>query len=170
MPLHPTKTCLDCGKPITYGATRCKSCANRISKRKIRPRGPLESRYRIDSDSGCWIWIAGKSTAGYGGLRIDGKDYLAHRFMYEKLVGPIPVGMSLDHLCRNPSCVNPEHLEPVTHQENVRRGAHTKLTPDQVQEIKNLPLSETQLSIAQRYGVSQNTIKSIREGRNWKDI
>ncbi len=169
MPLHPTKTCLDCGKPVTHYAKRCHSCANRISKASIRPRGSLEDRYVVE-ETGCWTWIATKTRAGYGRFPVDGQEQYAHRYMYERVNGPIPAGYVLDHLCRNTLCVNPDHLEPVKQVENIRRGTHTKLTPDQVREIKNLPLSETQLSIAQRYGVSRSAIKSIREGRNWKDI
>lgn len=59
---------------------------------------------------------------GYGALSIFGQRVYAHRFSYELHVGPIPEGLVIDHLCRNRLCVNPDHLEPVTSQENVRRG------------------------------------------------
>ncbi len=65
-------------------------------------------------------------SAGYGqiGCQIDGINYLwlAHRVVYELLIGLIPENMELDHLCRNTWCVNPDHLEPVTHSENIRRA------------------------------------------------
>lgn len=70
----------------------------------------------------CWEWMAAKVPMGYGQLRIPGGHLYAHRVAYEELVGPIPDGLSLDHLCRNTSCVNPAHLEPVTHRENCLRG------------------------------------------------
>lgn len=80
------------------------------------------------NDAGCWEWQGAASSAGYGkimtGSRSDGSRRYApaHRWAYEFCVGPIPDGLQLDHLCRNPSCVNPDHLEPVTNRENTLRG------------------------------------------------
>lgn len=79
------------------------------------------SDYLIDFDTGCWVWQRAKTTAGYGTLTLDGKTAYAHRVFYEGYVGDIPSGYVLDHLCRNPGCCNPVHLEPVTHAENMRR-------------------------------------------------
>lgn len=77
--------------------------------------------HEID-ESGCWIWTGRIRPDGYGIFERDHKSTLAHRLYYELHVGPIPGGLGLDHLCRNTSCVNPEHLEPVTGIENTRRG------------------------------------------------
>lgn len=74
------------------------------------------------STNDCWLWARAKHPLGYGNMRISGKTQYAHRVVYEALVGEIPAGYSLDHLCRASACVNPDHLEPVTHKENVLRG------------------------------------------------
>lgn len=75
-------------------------------------------------DTECWLWarnvIGGK--CDYGKLFFDGKYHLAHRVMYESEVGQIPKGYDIDHLCRVPRCINPNHLEAVTRSENVKRG------------------------------------------------
>src|SRR5678815_2102759 len=70
----------------------------------------------------CWPWSGFISSLGYGQYRRLYKNYMAHRLIYEHLVGPIPQGLELDHTCKNRRCVNPSHLEPVTHLENIRRG------------------------------------------------
>ena len=77
------------------------------------------------SGGGCWIWTAGK-TGGYGRFWDGRKQNYAHRFAYELLVGPVPPGLVIDHLCCVTACVNPLHLEPVTSGENIRRGFAAK--------------------------------------------
>jgi hypothetical protein len=73
-------------------------------------------------ETGCWIWARSVSGGGYANIRINGKQSVAHRVAYEALRGPIPEGMTLDHLCRVRCCVNPDHMDPVTMQENILRG------------------------------------------------
>lgn len=70
----------------------------------------------------CWLWIGAKNPNGYGQFWWNGRLGLAHRYAYELLVGPFPDGLEPDHLCRVRGCVRPDHLEPVTHQENSLRG------------------------------------------------
>lgn len=79
---------------------------------------------KVRFTSTCWIWTACKRR-GYGAYTVDGKLRVAHRLVYEEMRGPIPEGLTLDHLCRNRPCVNPDHLEPVTREENVRRWGRT---------------------------------------------
>lgn len=84
----------------------------------------LASKIEIDA-SGHWLWVASTNPrTGYAQTRTTGsrRTTLAHRYVYELLVGPIPAGLQIDHLCRVRRCVNPEHMEPVTQLENVRRG------------------------------------------------
>lgn len=80
------------------------------------------SRYRI-TDSGCWEWLGSTNGLGYGRMRLPGDTYhYAHRVSYEDHKGPIPTGYQVDHLCRNPLCINPDHLEAVTNRENIARS------------------------------------------------
>lgn len=76
---------------------------------------------------GCWEWVGAHNTKGYGVVPKGAASTMAHRVIYELVVGPIPAGLELDHLCRNRGCVRPCHLEPVTHAENVRRGQTGKI-------------------------------------------
>jgi len=75
------------------------------------------------ADSGCWHWTAALNGFGYGNYSINKRVFGAHRVAYLALVGPIPDGLVLDHLCRVRRCVNPAHLEAVTQRENIVRGA-----------------------------------------------
>ena len=79
----------------------------------------------VEINDGCWYWRGSLSKGGYGNFKLagaEGKQIKPHRKVYEDLVGPIPKGLHLDHLCRNPACVRPDHLEPVTCQTNILRG------------------------------------------------
>lgn len=69
----------------------------------------------------CWIWQAHTQPTGYGQFWLDGKLHPAHRIAYQLYIGPIPEGLEIDHLCGNPSCVNPAHLEPTSHRVNSQR-------------------------------------------------
>jgi hypothetical protein len=79
-------------------------------------------RKRCDMSSGCWVIDGWLNAEGYGQFSVNNRCRLAHRAVYELLVGAIPPGMQLDHLCRVRRCVNPAHLEPVTNRENSMRG------------------------------------------------
>ena len=88
----------------------------------------VEANVMADPNSGCWLWTGCLSKAGYGQMSVHGKLNYAHRISYEVFIGPIPLGLHIDHKCRVRACINPRHLEPVTHAENVRRGDAGKVT------------------------------------------
>lgn len=87
------------------------------------PRLPTRfwAKVRINDGTGCWEWVAFRY-AGYGRFHYRGRPQKSHRVAYVALIGEIPDGLELDHLCRNPPCCNPAHLEPVTRSENILRG------------------------------------------------
>jgi hypothetical protein len=83
---------------------------------------PQRIMARVTVAGECWEWDSISHVDGYGRFRMGGRQWLAHRASYTVLVGPIPEGLNIDHLCRNRRCVNPEHLEPVTQSENLKRS------------------------------------------------
>lgn len=85
---------------------------------KVNKAGPTHPTL----GTSCWEWSGSHEGGGYANVWFGKRVRKAHRVSYELVVGPIPVGLELDHLCRNVGCVNPAHLEPVTHAENCRRG------------------------------------------------
>lgn len=84
---------------------------------KVNRKGP-----RWKNRGCCWVWTATKIWGGYGHFRANGVLVLAHRWSYEQANGPIPEGLTIDHLCRRRDCVRPSHLEAVTHKINIERG------------------------------------------------
>lgn len=86
---------------------------------------PASLRNKIaipDNLEACWLWKRSRQPSGYGQVRWNGTTDVAHRVIYKLLVGPISKDLHLDHLCQEPGCCNPNHLEPVTFRENLRRG------------------------------------------------
>jgi len=85
----------------------------------------LERHFMPEPNTGCWLWIGARNWRGYGQIGAgngSGRTLMAHRAAYVLARGPIPEGMDIDHLCRVRACVNPAHLEAVTHLVNVQRG------------------------------------------------
>lgn len=119
------KTCIarDC-QGVSVGRGLCGKHWQRWRKRGTfdlpTPMGRL-SKY-IRRTETCWLWAGALDRHGYGATFYDGRVQRAHRAVYMELVGEIPQGLVLDHLCRTPACVRPDHLEPVTDAENLRRG------------------------------------------------
>lgn len=105
--------CIECGADIRARCNRCPSCATKY--RESRPD------YAVTS-GGCWEWQKKIDRYGYGVRHSQG----AHRWYYTKYKGEIPDGLQIDHLCNNPRCVNPEHLEAVTAKENMRRQSERR--------------------------------------------
>ena len=102
----------------------------------------------VIQENGCWDWIGCKDRGGYSGIRFGpNRNRSAHVHMYEKMVGPIPGGMQLDHLCRNRVCVNPAHLEPVTPRDNVLRStAQSAVNATKTHCVNGHPFSGDNLS------------------------
>ena len=93
------------------------------SRRHFSKFMPITDRIKASvlKQDGCWLWTKGIDTNGYATVPWGGKSRSVHRISYEAFKGKIPVGLEIDHLCRTKRCVNPEHLEAVTHQENMAR-------------------------------------------------
>lgn len=105
----------------------------------------FEMKYQPEPMSGCWLWTGAIDYDGYGAFTSatfrNGKyvQVRAHRFAYETFRGVIPDGLVIDHLCRTPGCVNPDHLEPVTQAENHRRGLLSEVTTARNNAITHCP-------------------------------
>lgn len=119
----------------------------------------------------CWIWQKCRTALDYG-CKWDEKDrekVLAHRYYYAQRHGSIPKGMVLDHLCRIPACVNPEHLDLVTHKENIRRGSHVKLTEQLVEQIRERHATGeyTYQQLAKEYGLHPVYVGRVVRRQTW---
>jgi len=147
----------------------------------------MEERFLkyVNKTESCWLWTGG-TVKGYGRISINNKRCLAHRVAYELWKGSIPVRLLIRHMCHNPLCVNPEHLETGTHQDNTNdmiqanRQIHTKgedqptskLTNAEVVKIREY-LNEgklTQRQLGKLFNVAHCTIGIIKRGEGWKHI
>lgn len=170
---------------VEQGVCQCGCGAKtKLASRNRRDRGwikgePLRwvlghstrKRHRyIEADTGyatpCWVWRLAKSRSGYGVVWTGTRTARAHRVYYEKQYGSVPAGTELGHRCRVPGCVNPEHLEAVSHAENCRRGRRAKLTHTQVAEIR--ASRERESVIARKFGISQSQVSRIRRRLCWR--
>ena len=97
---------------------------------------------KVQKTDGCWLWQGHLQTNGYAQITIKKKRFYVHRLAYQWTKGRISEELELDHLCRNPACVNPKHLEMVTHQENIRRGLVGQYQRDKTHCPKGHPYNE----------------------------
>ena len=104
--------------PRTKNSYECKRVRTRINGTSLER---FQRMYKV-VPGGCWMWMHLRTHLDYGRFCFEGKWRLAHRVGYQLLKGPIPDGLTLDHLCRNTWCVNPDHMDPVTQKENNLRG------------------------------------------------
>ena len=110
---------------------------------------------KVRADGDCWRWTGAVTSRGYGCLGRDGRTILAHRYAYVLTVGPIPDGLTIDHLCGNKRCVRPEHMEPVTGAENTRRRFRGKThgPGDPVTPPRSTVFADLFAGMAYRYSV-----------------
>ena len=116
----------DCGRPV-WARRWCDMHYQRWRNHGSplwQPALPFYKQFwaLVQKTDDCWLWVGGHRRRCYGSLKVKGKTVFAHRVAYEELVGPIPKGLTLDHLCRNRPCVRPSHLEPVSLKVNILRG------------------------------------------------
>lgn len=125
--------------------------------------------HTVDTETGCWLWNGYLTKRGYPGMTsFGGTIQAAHRSNYMRVKGPIPKGQDLDHLCRTPRCVNPDHLEAVSRAENCRRSSATKLSKSDVAHIMALLIAgRPKTEIARKFGVSDSLICLINSGARW---
>ncbi len=137
---------------------------------------PIRISYTEHPETGCWLWAGYLRKDGYANIRPRREQsWLAHRYVYFKLVGPVEEGMELNHLCGTRHCINPEHLEVTTHRGNVRHGRRTVLTPELVAEIRRRYAEAggrygTGRRLADEYGVAPTTISAVVTGKTWTDL
>lgn len=132
------------------------------------PQQRLDAAYVIEAN-GCWRWVRGTTTTGYGHFHFKGRYYQAHRLMYTLLRGPV-LTVDMDHLCRNRWCVNPDHVEPVSRAENVRRGSGARLDAGRVRQIHSLRAQGmSQRAIGRRMKVDHSTVCRVLSGQRWPE-
>ena len=131
-----------------------------------------KTAFTVDEATGCWNWNRCKDGCGYGLTTLNHRHMRAHIAYYIRRFGPVPNGYELHHVCVNPGCVNPDHLQLITHAEHMHLSPRTKLTVDQVRDIRRLYAQGdvSQSTLAEQFGVSAPTISAIITRRNWKDI
>lgn len=168
-----------------YGKGLCNMHYLRITR-----YGSLEQTFTVDARlngnveripfSGCHVWVGDVNHRGYARASVGGKTTSMHRAAYEQAYGPIPSGMYVLHRCDVRSCINPEHLFLGSHDDNMRdmvskgrqrrgeRNAQSKLTEEQVREIRRSTLGKRALALM--YGVTPNAVSCIKKRETWGHV
>jgi len=128
-----------------------------------------KEKYKVNPDTGCWVWQLYTNEDGYGVMWYEEKrkPERAHVVFYERSKGSVPKGKTLHHTCENPPCVNPEHLEPLTRVEHRRQhGVLNINSVRKIREMKKKGLSSRE--IAKILGRPRSTIQNVLKARTWK--
>jgi len=162
-----------CEKPVKVKGQRpCSMHYWRITNKGDLHRGRPEIEERFwrgltKRSDGCWTWGRGPDSR-YRSIQSNGCAVGVHRFAYELLVGPIPAGFDLDHLCRRPACCNPAHLEPVTGRTNILRGTSpAALNSRKSRCARGHALSGDNLYVNPR-GHRQCRVCAVERTRDWR--
>lgn len=167
-----TQECGWCGQPFVTNSYRVRMGRGRYCSktcyyegRKATPKD-LSSMYTVDPETGCWNWIRNPGSR-YPKIRVDGKTYSVHVYMWEQASGIRLDWGQVHHKCGNTRCANPDHLialPTVTHA-RVHRATVTRSDAAAIRKS-----TERTSVLAARYGVAPSTICDIRSGRTWKDV
>lgn len=169
----PYRQCIICGR-------------ENVRRSRLRRFGPtikpteIERFWKFvreDAETGCWLWVGSRMKFGHGQMRANGRTMLAHRFAWNVVAGrEFTEGLELDHLCRNPGCVNPAHLEEVDHRTNLLRGVGVPaINAAKVSCIHGHPLSGGNLVVEQGKSGPQRRCriclaeKSARNGAAYRE-
>jgi len=179
--------CSHCDKPFSarVDGALIAQCCSRSCGSKHRSQRPVSEL--VDMSAGpdeCWPWLGFIENHGYGRVRRDGRFILAHRFVYEEMVGAIPDDLDLLHSCDSPPCCNPSHLFPGTHQDNMRdmvlKGRAQRLRGSEkpqaiideaiAAKIKERLMDSLATTVANELGVSLHIVYDIKSGKTWKHV
>ena len=138
-----------------------------IQTHSARKQGaPLDSKYRIDDETGCWHWLGYIDKGGYGAYNYDGHYTSAHRAVWQLHYDiTLPRHLQVDHLCQQRDCVNPAHLQVTTAMTNMRRRTSVRLSEADVLLIRSSTGNREEM--AARFGISVSTLYEVRNGRTW---
>lgn len=128
--------------------------------------------FRINKVTGCWLWTGRHNARGYGYVDFHGQLHLAHRAVYEAVNGELDHAIPIHHRCKNPRCVNPDHLEALPQHLHARESRRLVLVPDDVRLIRSLR-DTTALSagkIARQLKLPLGAVQGVYKGRTWRSL